>query len=93
MMNMRASARRFWIRFDGQFCEDRSVTQEAPQGACKQPNKVGLMRIIISRKGFDSKYGGVPSPILPDGRLLSLPIPLADNLTYSEIRCDGASVG
>lgn len=32
-------------------------------------------RIIFSRKGFDSQYGGMPSPILPDGRLLPLPIP------------------
>lgn len=27
------------------------------------------MRIILSRKGFDSAAGGCPSPILPDGRL------------------------
>ncbi|MEH6579628.1 MAG: hypothetical protein V7731_21430 [Amphritea sp.] len=33
------------------------------------------MRIILSRKGFDTSAGGVPSPILPDGRLISLPIP------------------
>lgn len=33
------------------------------------------MKIIISRKGFDSGYGGVPSPIFPDGRIVSLPIP------------------
>jgi hypothetical protein len=33
------------------------------------------MKIILSRKGFDSKFGGQPSPILPDGTLLSLPIP------------------
>ncbi|MFD2204143.1 hypothetical protein [Kiloniella antarctica] len=33
------------------------------------------MRIILSRKGFDSQYGGGPSPILPDGRIYSLPIP------------------
>lgn len=32
------------------------------------------MRIIFSRKGFDSGSGGVPSPIL-DGSLVSLPIP------------------
>lgn len=35
------------------------------------------MKIVISRKGFDSGYGGVPSPVLPDGRLVSLPIPSA----------------
>ena len=33
------------------------------------------MKVILSRKGFDSQYGGMPSPILPDGTLLSLPIP------------------
>jgi hypothetical protein len=33
------------------------------------------MKLILSRKGFDSIYGGVPCPILPDGRLCYLPIP------------------
>ncbi len=33
------------------------------------------MKIILSRKGFDSGSGGCPSPILPDGSLVSLPIP------------------
>jgi len=33
------------------------------------------MKVILSRKGFDSSYGGCASPILPDGTLLSLPIP------------------
>ena len=33
------------------------------------------MKLILSRKGFDSASGGVPSPILPDGRIISLPIP------------------
>lgn len=33
------------------------------------------MRLILSRKGFDSGSGGCPSPILSDGRLYSLPIP------------------
>lgn len=33
------------------------------------------MNIILSRKGFDSQYGGVPSPILPDGSIISFPIP------------------
>jgi hypothetical protein len=32
------------------------------------------LRIILSRKGFDSSYGGAPSPIV-NGRPLSLPIP------------------
>ncbi len=33
------------------------------------------MHIILSRKGFDSGVGGVPSPIFPSGALCSLPIP------------------
>ncbi len=33
------------------------------------------MRIIFSRKGFDSQYGGVPSPIFPDSSFASVPIP------------------
>ena len=33
------------------------------------------MKIIFSRKGFDSQYGRVPSPILSDGSLLTFPIP------------------
>ena len=34
-----------------------------------------MKRIVLSRKGFDSKNGKWPSPIFPDGRILSLPIP------------------
>ena len=34
------------------------------------------MKVIFSRKGFDSKYGGNCSPIMPDQRLISLPIPV-----------------
>ncbi len=33
------------------------------------------MKIILSRKGFDSSSGGCPSPLFPDGQLYSLPIP------------------
>ena len=36
------------------------------------------MKIILSRKGFDSGYGKIASPILPDGTLLSMPIPTTD---------------
>ncbi len=39
------------------------------------------MKIIFSRKGFDSACGGQPSPILPDGTLLSLPIPRENDIT------------
>lgn len=44
------------------------------------------MKIILSRKGFDSGYGGYPSPILPDGTLLSLPIPdFKKDITYNDL--------
>nr|WP_250808176.1 hypothetical protein [Neorhizobium tomejilense] len=33
------------------------------------------MKIVLSRKGFDQGSGGGPSPILPDGTMISLPIP------------------
>ena len=43
------------------------------------------MKLILSRKGFDSAHGGCPSPIL-DGRLCSLPIPdPGAPTTYAEI--------
>ena len=40
------------------------------------------MKVILSRKGFDSANGGIASPILPDGTLLSLPIPSEKGTTY-----------
>ena len=50
--------------------------------------QVAVMKIILSRKGFDSGYGGYPSPILPDGKMVSLPIPSKDSLRYSDLRID-----
>lgn len=38
-----------------------------------------MVKFILSRKGFDSGSGGSPSPILPDGTMLSLPIPEQDS--------------
>ena len=38
------------------------------------------MKFILSRKGYDSQYGGEPSPVLADGTMLSLPIPEMDHL-------------
>ena len=52
------------------------------------------MKLILSRKGFDSSAGGVPSPIYPDGRMVSLPIPdKKSDVTYSDISCEGDSLG
>jgi hypothetical protein len=44
------------------------------------------MKIILSRKGFDSSTGGYPSPILPDNNLVSFPIPdEKDNVFYNQL--------
>ncbi len=51
------------------------------------------MKIILSRKGFDSSNGGCPSPILPDGTLLSMPIPSRkDSVKYIDLNCEGKSL-
>lgn len=50
------------------------------------------MKVILSRKGFDSANGGIPSPIMPDGTMLSMPIPLTEeNAAYSDIQWNGIS--
>ena len=57
------------------------------------------MKIILSRKGFDSSYGGVASPILPGGELVSLPIPerpgmvTAETRTYGQIQAGAWTAG
>lgn len=44
------------------------------------------MKIILSRKGFDSSCGGYPSLIFPNNAMQSLPIPSStDKVTYSKI--------
>lgn len=51
-------------------------------------------RIVISRKGFDSSYGRHPSPILPDGRMVALPIPARhDSVTLGELYSTDLDVG
>ena len=49
------------------------------------------MKIILSRKGFDSSNGGLPSPIMPDGTLLSMPIPSDDDVRFDELFYEGTS--
>ena len=54
------------------------------------------MKIVISRKGFDSAFGGVPSPLLHDQRLISLPIPYNARETrrrFADVQFDGRSIG
>ena len=43
------------------------------------------MKVIISRKGFDSHYGRTPSPIMPDGAMLSMPIPEYSNDRFEDL--------
>jgi hypothetical protein len=52
------------------------------------------MKLVLSRKGFDSGYGGMPSPILPDGRLVPLPIPNSkDKFTLADINVPNFDAG
>ena len=51
------------------------------------------MKLILSRKGFDSGVANCASPILPDGAMVSLPIPLPSSLHYRDIAWRGRSLG
>ncbi len=43
------------------------------------------MKVILSRKGFDSSNGGIVSPIMGDGTLISFPIPSKDIDRYDQL--------
>jgi hypothetical protein len=48
------------------------------------------MKLILSRKGFDSSFGGCASPIFEDHSFISLPIPEpAARISFSDIGGDG----
>lgn len=50
------------------------------------------MKIILSRKGFDSSVGKQANPIMPDGTLLSMPIPEEEDADmYSMLHWNGMS--
>ena len=52
------------------------------------------MKLILSRKGFDSANGGCPSPIFPDGTLYSLPIPYdPSEITYGDLWHGDTNIG
>ena len=61
-----------------------------------------MKKIILSRKGLDGGFEGAkPSPILPCGRLLSLPIPVTkkqkretdeQGIPYDDLKFDGRSI-
>ncbi len=51
------------------------------------------MKLILSRKGFDSANGQKPSPIFPDGTMFSLPIPSQqDPVKLKDLRHDAFDV-
>jgi hypothetical protein len=52
-----------------------------------------IMKLVLSRNGFDSENGGMASPILPDGRLVPLPIPIShDKFTVADINIPDVDV-
>lgn len=52
------------------------------------------MKIILSRKGFDSEAGGCASPIFPGGSMASFPIPWATaKHQMKEVVCRGHNLG
>lgn len=54
------------------------------------------MKVILSRKGFDSANGGIVSPIFDDGTMLSFLIPSKyhdkDNIKYEDLVCNGVTL-
>ena len=52
-----------------------------PSSSRRRLSHICPVKIILSRKGFDSSYGGGASPILPNGDLLSIPIPAGSQET------------
>lgn len=52
------------------------------------------MKLILSRKGFDSSAGGCPNPVFPGGSCLALPIPDPQSpIRYSQVSHNGQSLG
>ncbi len=54
------------------------------------------MKLILSRKGFDTKFGGGPSPLIDGQRIVSLPIEYGGRETrrrFSDINLDGMNLG
>ena len=49
------------------------------------------MKVILSRKGFDSSNGGILSPIMEDGTPISFPIPSNDKDSFDDLVYCGQS--
>ena len=47
------------------------------------------MKVVLSRKGFDSSNGGIISPIFEDGTMMSFPIPSQDTDTFCDLYYKG----
>lgn len=59
-----------------------------------QPAAARAMKIVLSRKGFDSGAGGCPNAVLADGRMAVFPIPQArSGLTLGEVKLPGGLRG
>ena len=52
------------------------------------------MKAVLSRKGYDDKYGGRPSAIMPNGQMLSFPIPIPEEvgIASDKISYDGTQL-
>lgn len=59
-----------------------ALTRESAERECM----IAAMKVVFSRKGFDSAAGGAPSPII-SGRPTSIPIPAVDRseTTYGDL--------
>src|SRR5450756_2862886 len=78
---------------DGHLCRQWKPCEVISLGATREKRRKHRVKVILSRKGFDSGYGGWASPILLDGRMLSLPIPASNGVvSYSDLSAgDGVS--
>lgn len=50
------------------------------------------MKLVLSRKGFDTSAGGGPSPVLPDGTMASLPVPEQPAFAEGSVPYDAVAV-
>ena len=70
------------------FSSPSSLYKEQRHGKIREPNLEiagGNMKVILSRKGFDSSNGGIVSPIMEDGTLISFPIPSDDKDQFEDL--------
>ncbi len=52
------------------------------------------MKLVFSRKGFDSSSGGCPNPVFPDGSVLALPIPdVSSVVSYRDLTWRDINMG